>query len=548
LIKEIMQITVLNRWGKMVRLLLIISELVGSSQLKAAHCDTSNPALACNVEFILGVSVTHYRLKDTTSTPRAWTWLQREFPSIFGKAPPFNKGIALLVGVTNYKHLHPLPGVRNDLLRMRNYLLTEEQFDDVYILQDDDVTGGALNNLFYGYFARRSVVGEQDRFLFYYSGHGGNETGIGQMEFSEADPLSYRADANLSVNSWRDWSKILKAKQALFLFDACALGAEIVSKGYSENDSSELLRNLSLDKSRIAFAATRGGEAAHGDEDSSYFTLEFLRVVRSARADVNGVGFMTIDGIGAVMQAKLGEWAKQHGKNWYYTSPTRLDEVQYPGTFVFLNPKVPKDPESRFVTFLKKSEPPAPALPTPAQKTPSPTSFSPSNILSPSVFGPRPDANKKVDGQPASAEVRAAIRTGYDRLSEAIVKKDINEFKAVYSADFVVRNGANVKNAETYFSQIPMIFAISPTASYDIQEVVMTAQDTAVVTVKTTVNSTLINTTETDRDTWTYVRDQWLCNETNVLESNLESSQLPFQHFQNIFSLPAISTNPSPTH
>ena len=192
----------------------------------------------------------------------------------------------------------------------------------------------------------KRVVGDQDRFLFYYSGHGSNETGIGQMQFSQADPHSYNGDANLSVTNWKDWGKILNAKQALFLFDACALGTEIV-KGRSESDA-DLLRNLSQDKSRIAFAATRGGEAAHADEDTSYFTLEFLRVVQSAQADFNNVGFMTISGIGDVMQAKLHELAEQHGYKWYYTSPTGLDDVKYPGTFVFLNPKVRDDPESRF--------------------------------------------------------------------------------------------------------------------------------------------------------------------------------------------------------
>jgi hypothetical protein len=344
----------LNHQDRLLLLGLLVSAVATTLQLRAAQCDTTNPELTCKVEDVGRVSVTHYRSKSTTSTSRTLVWLQRQYPHIFGTAPPFDKGIALLVGVANYKHLHPLPNVRNDLLRMRDYLLVQEEFDDVYILQDEDVTSTAINNLFFGYFGRKEVVGDQDRFLFYYSGHGSNETGIGQMQFSQADPQSYKADANLSVTNWKDWGKVLKAKQALFLFDACALGTEIVTKGRSESDA-DLLRNLSQDKSRIAFAATRGGEAAHADEDTSYFTLEFLRVVQSAKADFGNVGFMTIAGIGDVMQAKLHELAEQHGYKWYYTSPTELDEVKYPGTFVFLNPKVPEDPESRFEKLTTQS-------------------------------------------------------------------------------------------------------------------------------------------------------------------------------------------------
>src|SRR6202011_4954230 len=104
----------------------------------------------------------------------------------FGNAPPFDRAVALLVGVANYKHLNPLPNVRNDLSKMRDFLLLQEEFDDVYILYDEDVNSRAVNNLIFGYFARKDIVGEQDRFLFYYSGHGSNETGVGQMEFSQA--------------------------------------------------------------------------------------------------------------------------------------------------------------------------------------------------------------------------------------------------------------------------------------------------------------------------------------------------------------------------
>jgi hypothetical protein len=535
---------VLNRSHKLLRLLVLILELAGSSQLRAAHCDTSNSDLTCNVELIEGVSVTHYRVKGATSTSRAWTWLQRQFPSIFGTAPPFNKGIALLVGVANYKHLHPLPNVRNDLARMRDYLLIQEEFDDVYVLQDQDVTSGAVTNLMFGYFAHVENLGAEDRFLFYYSGHGSNQTGVGQMQFSQADSQRYDADANLPVSSWKDWGRTIHAKQALFLFDACALGAQIEKGGRSESDA-DLLRTLSQDKARIAFAATRGGEAAHGDEDSSYFTFEFLRVVQSAKADTNNVGFMTIAGIAEAMQPKLGELAQQHGYKWLYTTPSGLDAKEYPGTFVFLNPKVPKDPESRFAEFIIKGPEPLPtALPTsvpePSSSTAVPNASKMTNPLV-DLFaiksddsgasmmrefvpeGPRPAAAEEIHGQPASAEVRAAIRKRYDKLAEAAAKNDFQAYKAVHTADFVNRDGAKVSNAETYFSRAQLTFATgSQSYTFDIQDVIMTAPETAVVTVKVDakidVNTTIVRAIETDRDTWKHIGDQWLCKETNTLE------------------------------
>jgi hypothetical protein len=132
----------------------------------------------------------------------------------------------------------------------------------------------------------------------------------------------------------------------------------------------------------------------------------------------------------------------------------------------------------------------------------------------------RPAADEKVIGQPASPDIRATIRKNYDRLSEAVAKKDIQAFKAVYSADFVVRDGAEVRNAETYFSQLEAVFSMYLTASYDIQDVVMTAPDTAVVTVKCDAKPVLMNHIEKDRDTWRQIVNQWLITESNVLESS----------------------------
>jgi Caspase domain/Domain of unknown function (DUF4440) len=533
---------VLNRWDKLLRLLLISLELAGSSQLRAAHCDTGNSELTCNVELIAGVSVAHYRVKGATSTSRAWTWLQSQFPSIFGKAPPFYRSVALLVGVTEYKHLHRLPNVRNDLARMRDYLLSQEEFDDVYILQDQDVTSGAVNNLMFGYFGRSENLGTEDRFLFYYSGHGSNETGVGQMQFGQAEPKHYNADANLPVSTWKDWGTAIQAKQALFLFDACALGAQIEKGGRSERDG-QLLRDLGREKARIAFAATRGGEAAQGDEDSSYFTFEFLRAVQSAKADVNNVGFMTIMAISEAMQPKLAELAEQHGYKWFYTTPKGLDAKNYPGTFVFLNPKVPKDVESRFAELINKGpETPSQALrtitpaPEPSSSTPVPNT---SKMTTPTYDffgildggsgasmmrrfvpeGTRPAVEEELRGQPASAEVRVAIRKRYDRLSEAVAKNDFQAYKAVFSLDFVGRDGGKVSNAETYFSRVQSAFAMGlQTLTYDIQDVTITAPDTAVVTVKADTKAASVRGIETDRDTWKHIGDQWICTETNVLE------------------------------
>ena len=76
-----------------------------------------------------------------------------------------------------------------------------------------------------------------------------------------------------------------------------------------------------------------------------------------------------------------------------------------------------------------------------------------------------------------------------------------------------------MSNAETYFSRAQMSFGMtSLTTTYDIKEVIMTAPDTAVVTVKAETKTAFMRGIETDRDTWKHIGDQWLYKETNVLE------------------------------
>ena len=316
--------------------------------------------------------MTIYRTKEATEEPRIALLVRHMFPNIFGDTPPFSKSVAFLVGVSDYNHFQPLPSVHNDLRRMCEYLLLEEIFDEVYVLQDDDVTSTAINIMMFGYFAQ--YIDEQGRFLFYYSGHGTDINGVGRMEFSQADPNVYDDTAALSAGNWRDWSKALRAKQALFLFDACALGPEIVNKGTPETDS-VLLRNLSKDKCRMAFAATRGDEPAHGNEQNSFFTLEFLRVVENGSADINHVGFMVISDIASAMQARLAELAREHRYGYYTTRPISLDEADYPGTFVFINPRINNQAEAKFAALTNMPLPPSTPVPkSGSSPVPNPTS------------------------------------------------------------------------------------------------------------------------------------------------------------------------------
>jgi hypothetical protein len=105
----------------------------------------------------------------------------------------FEERAKAAVGISKYAHLRKLDFVENDVDEMLKWLLLEERFDDVYVLRDGDATPRSVSNLMFNFFP--GIIRPQDRFLFYYSGHGNDlGTSVGYFVFSNATN-SYDQDA-----------------------------------------------------------------------------------------------------------------------------------------------------------------------------------------------------------------------------------------------------------------------------------------------------------------------------------------------------------------
>ncbi len=256
--------------------------------------------------------------------------------------PPFDRSIALLVGVASYqnKGFASLPFVYNDIREMRNYLLNEEEFSDVYIVLDRDVDANALKGLVVNIFAAK-LVGPDDRFLFYYSGHGSAEgDGNGHMLLWGATPGTFAPEWDVPVSEVRGWSSWLQNKHVLFLLDGCGLGLGLA--GVSKFAPGDRFSAISNNGSRIALAATRGAENSFGTKDNqrSVFTAEFLSVLRSGNADPSHYGFSTIDAVSALMQPGLADAivGTSMASTFKTVFPLNLDSSRT-GTFIFINQK-----------------------------------------------------------------------------------------------------------------------------------------------------------------------------------------------------------------
>lgn len=258
---------------------------------------------------------------------------------------PFGVSVALLVGVSEYAHLsQQLPFVKNDLADMRAFLLNDGGFDTVYVASEKIVNRDLID----GYV--RNKIGRslkpRDRFLFYYSGHGADNRGkTGYMQFAQAVSGDFVGTQVLPIRTALDWSSELNINHQLFVFDCCASGLAFTSRG----GPGDLLASLSGNGCRMIMTAGTAEEKTYEVEGrdgkgNGVFTRAFLNAARSGSADkgTGRDGFITIEEIFAQVKTEIGRFKVIHGKS---VTPDleELDEAQYRGTFVFVNPQAQRE-------------------------------------------------------------------------------------------------------------------------------------------------------------------------------------------------------------
>lgn len=258
---------------------------------------------------------------------------------------PFDVSVAFLVGVSQYDYLQPnLPFVENDLTDMREFLLNQGGFDTVYVVANQVATPGLVENYMTNRF-RRSLS-SRDRLLFYYSGHGADLGGsTGYIQFSKAVRDDF-ANHVLAVNRCMEWSKIIKAGHILFVYDCCASGLAFGAKSGGEAEAyTQILSALSGDGSRVVITAGTANEKTYevprpGGKGNGVFTRAFLNAASSFKPGPQQAGFMTINQIFAQAEIGVKNFAATYDKK---LSPRRweLQEHEYRGTFVFVNPSAP---------------------------------------------------------------------------------------------------------------------------------------------------------------------------------------------------------------
>jgi hypothetical protein len=262
--------------------------------------------------------------------------------------PPFGRSVAFLAGVSQYndRSFEQLDFVKNDLTDFRNFLLTQGGFDAVYEARDQNVTEELVNKFMRGHFANPSdgYLTAEDRLLFYFSGHGGQQSGVPYLLFGTAIKDDYTQGA-LPARAVYEWASVIPAKHLLIILDSCFSGLVPQMKGAPRFNSSALARALSGDASGLLLTAGTGDEAAYAAEiaknrHGSVFTHALIDAFGSTAPNQPMVAIEEIFGRAKEALASFNATEQRRmTPSWMFLP--RSGALRS-GDFIFINPRATK--------------------------------------------------------------------------------------------------------------------------------------------------------------------------------------------------------------
>jgi hypothetical protein len=227
-------------------------------------------------------------IDETYTRPGPSIWSSEYYERMIGRNA-FGKSVAVVVGVGDYDRFRKLSAPAGDAMRVRDFLRDEAGFDQIITLTDEKATYARIAELMETRIP--DAVGPNDRFLFYFSGHGVtrqlSRTKRGYLILKNSGPGSWQD--MIDMERMRQWTEnIAQARHALFLLDACFSGLAAFEAKVGDVQARTLAR-LMQPGHHIVTAGTEGEETFIYKQES-LFTQAFLSAAR-------GEGMTPQDGI-----------------------------------------------------------------------------------------------------------------------------------------------------------------------------------------------------------------------------------------------------------
>jgi len=247
------------------------------------------------------------------------TRIAQTWKGLVGTTPSFNKSYALLIGIEKYRNLPRLSSPGQDVDRMASFL-QQQGFDEVVSIKDEYVTQDTLRQ---PEKYLQIKLGRDDRFLFYYSGHGMSVADGARTRgyLPLIDETMGGHARSIAMDELVEWMKGLSSQHLLVILDSCFSGLAIggiEQKGFKLNDpkiDQEELQRLSRGPARYLLMAGTERQESFGGRmwNGSLFTDTLLKGMQSG-ADLFHDGIVTTRGLYVYLQRVVPVEAQKAGR------------------------------------------------------------------------------------------------------------------------------------------------------------------------------------------------------------------------------------------
>lgn len=268
---------------------------------------------------------------------------------VMGKPPAeyvaehFGKSWAVVIGIDEYEKAPRLKYAVSDALAMAGVL--QRQGFQVAALYNAQATKAAIERELGDRLVDR--VGEQDRVVIFYAGHGETKTVRGGKTMGYLLPVHGQQDAlsetGISMGRIRELADALPSKQVLFLVDVCYGG--IAGQQYRSTLPSmtvAYLKQITRERGRQLIAA--GGPDQQAMESPewghSVFTYYLLEGLGKGLADLNDDGIIPASELYSYLDSRVFAAAQMKG---HVQRPELWSLAAEKGEFVFI-PAAPAPP------------------------------------------------------------------------------------------------------------------------------------------------------------------------------------------------------------
>ncbi len=243
---------------------------------------------------------------------------EEEAPSKTAVSRLYRGSHALVVGINDYDSWPRLNYAVSDARAMAEMLTGDFGFpeENVHLMLDKEATRENIMAVLGGALSDPRKVGERDRVMVFFAGHGTTRTlpsgrSLGYIIPVDADRTVYQSRA-ISMTEFQDINEAIPAGHVFYMMDACYGGQVLLRGGTGGHAPDKYLKEVTKRKVRQVLTAGGAEEQVsdNGPNGHSVFTWTVLEGLRG-KADLNGDQHITATELFAHVAPVVSSISKQ---------------------------------------------------------------------------------------------------------------------------------------------------------------------------------------------------------------------------------------------